>query len=350
MPPIDVDALEDAWEAEGDPTAPRGRRRASVAARRRRDAAPLGRVVALDRGHADVLVEGRIAPARYGGAMRGVRIAVGDEVRLAPSPVGDAARLVGREPRRTVLVRTGSDVDAEGRVVVANADAIVCVVGVDNLAAGLRFADRVLVAASHGGLAVTLVANKVDLLVDRTAALAALADYRGAVQHLIVTSARTGEGIDELAATLVGRWTALTGHSGVGKSSLTNRLVPEAERRVGALGRRGGRHTTVAARAMPLPDGAGWLVDTPGVRSFGLAAVAPRELARHFPELEGLDCALDDCVHDGEPGCALDPAALPAVRLAAYRRFLVALTSGTVDSVDEGGADAGPDDEVVAGS
>jgi ribosome biogenesis GTPase len=325
MTPIDVDALEDDWESEGV-AVPRGRPRASVAARERRAREGLGRVVALDRGHVEVLVDGERLVARYGGGMRGVRVAVGDEVRVARSARGGEARLVARDERRTVLARSGDDLEDDERVVVANADAVVCVVGVDNLEAGLRFADRVLVAASLGGLAAVLVVNKIDLAESREAVEAAVAPYRRAVEHVVLTSATTGEGLDELARVLFGRWSALTGHSGVGKSSLTNRLVPEAARAVGALGRRGGRHTTVAARALPLVDG--WLVDTPGVRSFGLGALAPGALARHFPELATLACELDDCTHDGEPGCALEPAALPAVRLAAYRRLLAALRAG----------------------
>jgi len=332
MTPIDVDALEDEWEPDEGAASPRGRPRASVAAAGRRASERLGRVIALDRGHIEVLLDGERLVARYGGGMRGVRAAVGDEVRVARSARGGEARIVAREPRGTVLARTGDDVVEEERVVVANADAVVCVVGVDNLTSGLRFADRVLVAASVGGLVPLLVVNKVDLATDRAALDAEVAAYRDAVERTLLTSVETGEGIDELAGALAGRWTALTGHSGVGKSSLTNRLVPEAERTVGALGRRGGRHTTVAARAIELPGADGWLVDTPGVRSFGLGALAASELARHFPELAVLDCELDDCAHDGEPGCALDPAAVPVVRLAAYRRLLEALRAGHLDT------------------
>ncbi len=142
---------------------------------------------------------------------------------------------------------------------------------------------------------------------------------------MVLTSAATGEGIDELAEALAGAWTAFTGHSGVGKSSLFNVLVPEADRDIGELGRRGGRHTTVASRAMPVPDVDAWLVDTPGVRAFGLGAITAVELAQHVPELAGLDCAMDDCLHDGEPGCRIDRAEIHPARLASYRRLLAAV-------------------------
>lgn len=344
MGTIDVDAFEDAWDGDGAAPMPRGRPQASVAAQRRRASAEVGRVLAVDRGQVEVLLGETVVEARYGGAVRGTKLVVGDLVHVAPGRhEGEAARVVGVLERTTVLARTGDDLDPAERIVVANADAIACVVAVDNLELGLRFADRVLVAASLGGLSATLVVNKVDLaddaaatdatapdraLPDREAVARAVAPYRAAVEHLVLTSTATGEGVDALRATLAGRWTAFTGHSGVGKTSLFNRLVPEATRRVGAVGRRGGRHTTVAAVAMALPDGTGWLVDTPGVRSFGLGTLTDRDLWRHVPELAGLACALDDCVHDGEPGCRVSDAAIDPVRLAAYRRLLAALRDG----------------------
>ncbi len=154
---------------------------------------------------------------------------------------------------------------------------------------------------------------------------------------VVVTSAKHGEGVDDLRAHLAGRWTAFSGHSGVGKSSLFNRLVPDADHAVGEIGPRGGRHTTVASRAVPMPgDPDSWLVDTPGVRSFGLGGLTPRQLAAHVPELAGLDCALDDCLHDGEPGCRLDESEIDPRRLASYRRLLAALRGEDAWELDDG--------------
>jgi len=343
MSRIDMDALEDEWD-DDFAEAPRGRPLASPAAREQRSRQRAGRVVAVDRGRIRVVLDpdstadrGRGAAdgaasepvepvdVRYGGAMRGRRVVVGDRVRVAPAPEGEASRVVERLERTGLLRRTSDDLDAHVRVVAANIDHVLVVVGADNLASGLRFADRVIVAASDGGAAVSLVVNKVDLADDLDEDLdGALEPYVSAVTDVWRVSAQTGEGLDPLRDWLAGRWTVLTGHSGVGKSSLTNLLAPDADQQVGAIGRRGGRHTTVASIALPL-SGGGWLVDTPGVRSFGLGMLDRRGLAEAFPELVGLPCRLDDCRHAGEPGCALLDAGLHPVRLAAFHRLADAI-------------------------
>lgn len=329
MPRIDVDALEDEWD-DDVAVGPRGRPLASPAARAERSRQRPGRVIAVDRGRIRVVLDGdapdEAQDVRYGGAMRGRRVVVGDRVRVAPAQRDEPARVVERLDRTTELVRTGDDLDPHVRVLVADADAVAVVVGADNLEAGLRFADRVIVAATTGGLGVLLVVNKVDLLdADAREALdAAIAPYAGAVLDVVLVSARTGVGLDPLRARLAQRWTVLTGHSGVGKSSLTNALVPDVDQRTGEVGPRGGRHTTVASTALPLPEG-GWLVDTPGVRSFGLGMLDRRGVAAGFPELAALRCALDDCAHAGEPGCALPTIELPPARRAAFERLAAAV-------------------------
>jgi ribosome biogenesis GTPase / thiamine phosphate phosphatase len=345
MSGIDFEALEDAWD-DDFVVAPRGRPLASAAARAERSSHAVARVVAVDRGRIRVAPEdgGEVVDARYGGAMRGRRVVVGDRVRVAPAPQG-AARMVERLERTSQLRRTGDDLDHNERVVVANIDRVAVVVGSDNLEAGLRFADRVIVAATAGGAATSLVVNKVDLLDPQGRAELddATAPYVAAADAVLHVSTITGEGMDELRSHLAGTWTTFTGHSGVGKSSLFNVLVPDAERAVGEVGPRGGRHTTVAAVALPLPSTSGadgWLVDTPGVRSFGLGMLDRRELARAFPELRDLACALDDCNHAGEPGCALPDAAVHPVRLAAFHRLAAALEGGTLD--DDGYPPAAP--------
>jgi ribosome biogenesis GTPase / thiamine phosphate phosphatase len=133
-------------------------------------------------------------------------------------------------------------------------------------------------------------------------------------------------------ALIGGRWAVLSGHSGVGKSSLFNRLIPGAEREVADLGRLGGRHTTVSPRAMRVPGIEDtWLVDTPGVRSFGIGHLPAEDLWWAFPELRDLDCELPGCLHDGEPGCAapeLVGDGIHPARFDSYRRFLAGLRGG----------------------
>ncbi len=328
MPRIDMDALEDEWEDEvgrrGRP--PRRDVVYSPEARERIAEHDVGQVVGVDRGHVDILYDGELATARYAGSMRGVRVVVGDRVRVRPPRhETDTPRVLERLDRNTILQRTGDDADADERVLVANADQVAVVMPADRLVEVIGFLDRVQVAASVGGLDTLVVVNKVDLVDDASQLDDVLDRYRGAGFDVVLTSASTGEGIDALRGELADAWTVFTGHSGVGKSSLFNRLVPEAEREVGEIGRHGGRHITVASRAMPVPDVDGWLVDTPGVRSFGLGAITPTELSRHLPELAGLDCALDDCLHDGEPGCRIEDADIHPARLASYRRLLGAI-------------------------
>ncbi len=324
MPRIDIEALEDEWEEDHHLLARRGRA-LSVAARDRIDSLDAARVIGVDRGRVTIVDQGRVLEARYAGTMRGEKAAVGDRVRVRPPKhEGDEARIVEVLPRDTALARTADDTDATERVVVANADQIVVVIAADHLDAGARFVDRVLVAASLGGVEPVVCINKIDLATG-PGALAEVEEVAGRYERIQipvrVVSAQTGAGLEDLAALVAGTWTAFTGHSGVGKSSLLNRLVPGAQQEIGALGRYGGRHTTVAAWALAAPSLEAWLVDTPGVRSFGLGALAPAELARHFPELAALGCRLDDCAHAGEPGCRLSEATIHPRRLEAFERL-----------------------------
>lgn len=331
MPRIDIEAFEDEWEDDHSFVEPRRKTDAlSDNAKRKVATHEVARVVAVDRGRITVVFAGEVVPARFAGGMRGTKVVVGDEVRITPPrDEHDVARITELLERTTWLTRTGDDAQDDERVVVANADQVVVVVTADHLEVGTRFADRVLVAASVGHLDAVLCVNKLDLIHERGPFEEVAARYEDLGVPVRGTSAATGEGVDELRTLLTGVWSAFSGHSGVGKSSLFNLLVPDAEHAVGEVGRFGGRHTTVASKAVPMPAIDAWLVDTPGVRSFGLGTLAADELARHFPELARLTCDLDDCVHDGEPGCAL-PDALAAgrvhpARLETYRRLLAAL-------------------------
>ena len=328
MPRIDIEALEDEWEEDHHLLARRGRD-LSVAARRKIDALDAARVIGVDRGRVTIVDDGEVVEARFAGTMRGEKAAVGDRVRVRPPKHdGDEARIVEVLDRDTVLTRTADDADDSERVVVANADQIVVVIAADHLDVGSRFVDRVLVAASLGGVDPVVCINKVDLVTDRSEVAEVAERYDSIEVPACVTSAETGEGLAELSALLAGTWTAFTGHSGVGKSSLLNRLVPGAAQEIGELGRYGGRHTTVAAWALEAPTLEAWLVDTPGVRSFGLGSLTPAELGQHFPELAALDCRMDDCAHVGEPGCRLPEAVIHPRRLEAYERLRTSIAEG----------------------
>jgi len=293
-------------------------------------------VVAVDRGRWTCVPDADTARAPVT-AMRArelgrTPVVVGDRVGLVGDLSGapdTLARIVRVEERTTVLRRTADDTDPFERVVVANAEQLVIVTAVADPTPRTGFVDRCLVAAYAGGLTPLLCLTKSDLA-DPAPFAAHYADL-----DLPVLVTRRDRPPTALADVLRGRVSALVGHSGVGKSTLVNGLIPDADRAVGVVSAVGkGRHTTTAALALPLPgDSGGWVVDTPGVRSFGLAHVTPDDVLAAFDDLAA---AIDDCPrgcgHLGppaDPECALDALVadgrLPPGRLAALRRVLVAL-------------------------
>jgi ribosome biogenesis GTPase len=291
--------------------------------------AAAGWVVTVDRGRYGCLVDtpaGRLHVVAMKARELGRKgVVVGDQVALVGdvSDTTDAlARIVRVEPRATVLRRTADDDDPVERVVVANADQLAIVTALADPEPRTRLIDRCLVAAYDAGLRPLLLLTKADLKSPDEL----LETYRALdVRH--VTTSRDRD-LTELRAELHGRRTVFVGHSGVGKSTLVNLLVPGADRATGAVntvtGR--GRHTSTSAIVLELPDDAGWVIDTPGIRSFGLAHVDPSRVIGAFPDLaEGTEGCPRSCTHD-EPECALDAwvadgHADPA-RLASLRRLL----------------------------
>ncbi|MFD0801486.1 ribosome small subunit-dependent GTPase A [Streptomonospora algeriensis] len=299
------------------PVRARGGSRPRTRNRPKHEDARQGFVTAVDRGRYSCLVSDRPVVAMKARELGRGSIVVGDRVGLVGDLSGEPgtlARVVRVEERASVLRRTADDTDPVERVIVANADQLVIVCSLADPEPRPRFVDRCLVAAFDAGLDPLLCLTKADL--DGPGGL--LRTYAGVDLAHVVTS-RTGD-LSTLRERLAGRISVLVGYSGVGKSTLVNLLVPEAERSVGDVNpvTRRGRHTSTSAVALPFEGG--WIIDTPGLRSFGLAHVSPDDVVAGFPDLadEAAECP-PGCPHSGDaPGCALD-AGVAKGRLAAER-------------------------------
>lgn len=247
---------------------------------------------------------------------------------LGQSPEGVAIAL---EPRHTLLARP--DPRGELRPLAANLDQLL-VVAAPRPGYSTDLIDQYLVAAESNGIHPLIVMNKIDLLTDAMEQAAVARDlerYRRLGYRTLRASTRSAHGLDALIAALRGKVSVFVGQSGVGKSSLVQRLLPEEAIRIGALteGSGLGRHTTSAARYYRLPTG-GAIIDSPGVREFGLWHMEPQALAQGFVEFRPLlgRCRFRDCQHREEPGCALREAVargeVSAERLASYQRMVLA--------------------------
>jgi ribosome biogenesis GTPase / thiamine phosphate phosphatase len=283
-------------------------------------------VTTIDRGRYSCLTDGQLVTAMKARELGRRSVVVGDRVVLAgdvSGAPGTLARIVRIQPRSSALRRSADDSDPVERVIVANAEQLVIVCALAQPPPRLRFIDRCLVAAYDAGISPLLCLTKADLARPDEV----LSVYAPLGLPAYVTERPfAGEQLAGLQAVLDDKISVLIGQSGVGKSTLVNALVPDAERVTGTVnpvtGR--GRHTSSSAVALPLPDG-GWLIDTPGVRSFGLGGVSPERVAEAFPDLaDGIaDCPPGDD-HLG-PGCGLDAWAAEhgaEARLDSLRRLL----------------------------
>lgn len=304
---------------------PRRRSKPRTKARPDYSDAPVARVISIDRGRYRCRLDDRIVTAVRGRLIPRKGIIVGDEVRLDGDVSGDEgtlARVVEVEERSTMLRRSADDADTFERPIVANATQLMIVTALADPPPRVGMIDRILVAAYDARVDPILCLTKADLASPDELIRA----YEPLGIPIVVTD--PGADLTPVEEVLDGEVTVLVGHSGVGKSTLVNRLVPGANRETGEVSELTGkgRHTSTSALAMELPDG-GWIIDTPGVRSFGISHVEPSSIVGAFPDLADLveECPRG-CFHDSKAQqCALDDAvaegALTEERLASFRRM-----------------------------
>jgi ribosome biogenesis GTPase len=289
--------------------------------------AEVGMIITVDRGRYRCLVEGRDVTATKARQLGRKGVIVGDRVRIVGDTSGDEgtlARIVEVKDRDTVLRRTADDDDPFERPIVANADQLVIVTALADPPPRTGMIDRILVAGFDAGLQPLLCLTKADL--------ASPAELVAAYEPLgvPVTVIRPGADLTEIRAFLAGHRSVFVGHSGVGKSTLVNALIPGVERAIGVVnevtGR--GRHTSTSAIALQLPAAAGWVIDTPGVRSFGLSHISHERIIAAFGDLSQFSIGCPrGCTHQADsPECALDDAVargeLSSARLESFRRMI----------------------------
>ncbi len=307
--------------------------------------APTGMVLGVDLGRYRVLLdqENRVVDATMGKELRKAGAVVGDRVALAgdlSDTVGALARVVRVEPRTSLLRRSADDSDLVERVIVANATQMLIVTAIANPEPRTRLIDRYLAAAYDAGLKPILCITKCDL----ADPVEFLSNFDGLSIPVVLTRSDQPS-VAELRELLKGQTTVAVGHSGVGKSTLVNALAPDADRATGHVnevtGR--GRHTSSSVRAIRLPvefENA-WIIDTPGVRSFGLGHVDANNILKSFEDLYAvIETCPRDCSHLVDaPDCALDEAlanstlgANGTVRVDSLRRLMASInTAGRSD-------------------
>ena len=259
------------------------------------------------------------------GKRTGDLVAIGDRVRVTVLEDGSGV-IEEVEERKQAIVRLDPRPQGEYRqILLANADQAVFVFACAHPHPKLRMLDRFLVIAEKQEIPAVIVANKIDL-VGQARATEIFGLYPQLGYPVIYASAKTGQGVEELRATLAGKVSALAGPSGAGKSSLLNAMQPGLglEVREVSQAMKKGRHATVVRQMFPLTGG-GYVADTPGWKSLALWDTEPEEIDGYFPELRGLvaRCQFSDCAHIHEPGCAvLEAVEKGEVRPERYDSYL----------------------------
>ena len=257
-----------------------------------------------------------------------LKIAVGDNVDLSRDERDDVWVITHIHPRRSALARRAPGGARGERTVAANVDQVIVVFAAAKPEPHVRMLDRFLVIAEGNDIPAQIVLNKIDLVGGAAGVDDIAGEYERAGYRVHRTSVKSAVGLDGLREVLAGKISALTGPSGVGKSSLANALFPGLDLRVGEISEsvNKGRHTTVGGLLIPIPgDTDGYVVDTPGLREVGMWGLPPETLDQCFPEFRPFlgECKFTDCSHDHEPQCAVRAAVETGiVSRARYESYL----------------------------
>ena len=260
--------------------------------------------VATENGELDCRIRGRLR-------LKGIRstnpVVVGDRVMVEPDD--ESSAIVEILPRRNYIIRRASNLSKESHIIGANIDRALLIVTLHSPSTPVEFVDRFLVTCEAYNVPVTIVLGKADTLTGEHEAEAEefAAIYQDAGYDLIRLSSTTGEGIAQIRELLKGHTTLIAGNSGVGKSTLVSVIDPELDIRTGEISEshHKGKHTTTFSTMYRIEEG--YIIDTPGIKGFGLIDIDSKELCRYFPEMMRLapDCRFYNCTHTHEPGCAV---------------------------------------------
>lgn len=278
--------------------------------------------VTTERGTLSCRIRGRLR-------LKGIRstnpVVVGDRVVVEPD--GDSSAIVEILPRHNYVIRRASNLSKESHIIAANVDRALLIVTLHSPSTPREFVDRFLVTCEAYKVPVTIVIGKADTLEGEYAAEAAEfeAIYRDAGYDIIRLSSTTGQGIETIRTMLKGHTTLVAGNSGVGKSTLVSAIDPSLDIRTGEISEshHKGKHTTTFSTMYPIEQG--YIIDTPGIKGFGLIDIESRELCRYFPEMMRLapNCRFYNCTHTHEPGCAVVEAVEEGtVAMSRYESYL----------------------------